>query len=201
MTSAPPTVDARPAGRFTRLAGETALTLGALLGVVCLLSTIAAVAFDVRPVIFRSGSMSPAIETGALAFSRTVPASDLSTGDVVTVTNSKGVTVTHRIESLTRTGGEATLELRGDANEISDSESYVVSEAPRIVFDVPRLGYVVAAISGPWGVFAAGLVVGLVLTAAFSRRRSDDDEDDDDDILLYDFRHRLTKCARKLHVT
>ncbi len=181
MSTAPQPDGTRPTARLSRAAGEVALTIGAVLGLLCLLSTVAAVAFDVRPVIFRSGSMSPAIETGALAFSRTVPASDLAKGDVVTVTNSKGITVTHRIESLTRTGDEATLVLRGDANEVSDSESYVVAQAPRVIFDVPRLGYVVSAMSGPWGVFAAGLVVGLVLTAAFSRRRSDEDDDVDVD--------------------
>lgn len=163
--------------RVLRVGREVVLTLGALAGVLCMVLAVLAIAFDVKPVVFRSGSMSPAIDTGALAISRTVDASDMKVGDVVTVTTSKGVRVTHRIQSITRNGDEATLILRGDANAVADEEPYVVKSADRVLFDVPKAGYVVNAITGKAGVFGGGLLVGLVLITAFSRRPRDEDDD------------------------
>lgn len=146
---------------------ETALTVGAVLGVLCLVSTAAAVAFDIKPIVFESGSMSPAVETGALGISRTVPASDLAVGDVVTVRTGKGVRVTHRIKDISFSGEKATLVLKGDANAIADEKVYVVTSAPRLLVDIPKAGYVVSFISGPIGIFAGGLLVGVVLLMVF----------------------------------
>jgi signal peptidase I len=164
------------ARRLLRVGREVGLTLGALAGVLCMLMAVLAVAFDVQPVVFRSGSMSPAIETGALAISRTVDAADMEVGDIVTVRTSNGIRVTHRIQSITRQGDEATLILRGDANTVPDEESYVVRSADRVLFDVPKAGHVVNAVTGQVGVFAAGLLVGLLMVTAFSRRSRDDDD-------------------------
>lgn len=146
-----------------RMLREVALTVAAIAGVLCLLSTAAAIALDVKPVIFRSGSMAPAIETGALAFSRTVPAEDLRVGDVVTVPSGTGALVTHRIEEISLSNGEANLVLRGDANAIADDRVYVVEAAPRVLFDIPQAGRVVAFATGPIGVFASGVLVALIL--------------------------------------
>ena len=151
-----------------RMAREFVLTAGAIAGTVCILLAIAAFAFDVQPVVFRSGSMSPAIDTGALAISKSVGANDLAVGDIVTVKTSKGVRVTHRIQSLTRNAGEATLILRGDANTVSDDQPYVVRSASRVLFDIPKAGYVVSWVSGSAGVFVGGFLVGLLVLIAFA---------------------------------
>ena len=173
MTQArPATVDR--ARRLARLGRETALTVGAVLGLLCILATVLAVVLDVRPVVFRSGSMAPAIDTGALALSRTVDAGDLAVGDVVTVRDESGTRVTHRIRSLTRTGDQATLVLKGDANSVADASPYVVESVDRVVLDVPLLGYVVSALSGRAGTFGGGLLVGLLLTTVLRRRHDDD---------------------------
>lgn len=165
----PPTARERLVERLR----EGALTVGALSGVLCLLLAAVAVAFDVRPVVFQSGSMSPAIETGALGIARTVPASELATGDVVTVQTAAGVNVTHRIQNLTIDAQDrAILVLKGDANGAPDETPYVVSSAPRIVADVPQLGYVAAFLSGTPGTFLGGLLVGIVLLVAVRGDRS-----------------------------
>ncbi|MCW2750339.1 MAG: signal peptidase, partial [Aeromicrobium sp.] len=57
---------------IVRTAREAFLTLGAVLGVVCIVVTAIGFAFGVKPLIFRSGSMSPAIHTGDMSISRTV---------------------------------------------------------------------------------------------------------------------------------
>lgn len=159
----------RPAWR--RLGAETVLTLAAALGAVCMLAALAAVALDVRPLIFRSGSMSPSIPTGALALARTTPADELRVGDVVSVTDGRGIRVTHRIEAIEPAGGAVTLTLRGDDNEDPDPAPYVVAEADRVFWSQPGLGTVVHRLQTPPVVFTAGVVVGVVLTLTLARRR------------------------------
>ncbi|MBO9521282.1 MAG: signal peptidase I [Nocardioidaceae bacterium] len=161
---------------MTRLK-ESLLWAGALGGVLCLVLGGLSLAFGVKPVIFRSGSMSPAIGTGALAFTHPVDAAGLHVGDVVTVRNDKGVRVTHRIRSITPNGDRATLVLKGDANRVVDGEAYEVGpgagSADRVLFSVPKAGYVVSALSGRLGTFAGGVLVGLVLLTAFGRGERD----------------------------
>lgn len=171
VKSAPaPAVVAEPrrTGLRTRLA-DLLLTVGAIAGVICVLVAVAAYAFQVHLVVFRTGSMSPAIETGALAVSRTVPAADLAVGDVVTVRSATGQRITHRIQQVSAVGDGARLVLRGDANSVDDAQPYDVTEADRVVAAVPRAGYVVAWLSGPVGIFGGGLLVGLTLLVAFGR--------------------------------
>lgn len=160
--------------RALRVGREVALWAGAIIGVFCLVLTVLGALFDVRPVVFRSGSMEPTIGTGALAFTRTVPAADLEVGDVVTVRTAEGVRVTHRIRSISPNGEQVTLVLKGDANEVVDADPYVVSTADRVLFSMPRAGYVVDALGSRTATFAGGILVGLLLVTAFGRRRRDE---------------------------
>ncbi len=149
---------------------EGALTLGAILGVACLISLLATVAFGVRPLIVRSGSMAPGIPTGALALARETPAADIEVGDVISVTLPSGVRVTHRVVESVDTGGRHSLTLKGDANRTSDAAPYVVTKVDKVFFDVSRVGYVVSWMSGPGGRFAGGALVGVLLLVAFGHR-------------------------------
>lgn len=133
------------------------LNLGAVLGAVCVLAALAAVVMDVRPMVFRSGSMAPAIDTGALALVHRVDATALAEGDVVTVPTAAGTLVTHRIVELTSVRDGATLRLRGDANEAIDQQTYHLTEADRLVASAPRVGYAVGWLTGPLGRFALGV--------------------------------------------
>ncbi len=157
----------RPSRRLRSVIRETLLTSAAVAGVVCMLITAAALLLDVRPLVFRSGSMSPAIETGALALARSTPAAELARGDVVSVTNAAGTRITHRIEAMTLSGDVATLVLRGDANRVPDAETYVVAGADKVIFSVDRLGYLVAWLSSKVAVFLGGLLAGALLVSAF----------------------------------
>ena len=151
---------------------DLALTVGAVLGVVCIVATIAIVAFDMKPLVFRSGSMSPAIDTGALAYAKGTPVGDLKPGDIVSVENSSETRITHRITAIEPNGSRAALTLKGDANEDADAVLYVVSSADRVLFSIPRAGYVVSWLSGPIGIFAGGLLVGLLSIVAFTPGRN-----------------------------
>jgi signal peptidase I len=148
------------------------LALGAVVGSLCLVMTLAALAFDLRPLAFRSGSMAPTIETGDLAVAQEVPASDLAVGDVVSVETASGSRVTHRIVTVTQRNGHATLLLKGDANSSTDTLPYDVTSADRVLFSVPNGGYVVAWLAGPIGLFLlGGYAVWLLMRVARPRPR------------------------------
>ncbi|MGB6274794.1 MAG: signal peptidase I [Rhodococcus sp. (in: high G+C Gram-positive bacteria)] len=176
---------ATPMRSRPRLLREIALTVGAVAGLVCVLFALAAVFFGITPLIFRSGSMAPAIDTGALALSKTTPVADIEVGDIVKVTNASGTGITHRVVEIGAVGTDsAQLFLKGDANAEPDAESYVVSEADRVFFSVGKLGYAVTWLSGPVAVFIGGIAVGVLLMTAFGFRRptveSPAQPDDDD---------------------
>lgn len=146
---------------------RTLLVVGAILGTACIVMGIVAVAFDARALIFRSGSMAPAIDTGALAFARSVDATDLNVGDIVSVENQEGVRVTHRIVEIEHDDDQATMSLKGDDNSVVDAQTYRVSSADRVLFAVPKAGYVVSFLTGPVGLFALGLYAAFLLWVLF----------------------------------
>ena len=159
------------------------LTLGAVLGAVCLLVALAAVLTGAKPLLFRSGSMAPAIPTGALGISVPIDASSIRIGDVISVENATGVRITHRVVSAEISGGPATVSLKGDANSIPDAAPYVLREADRVVAHAPLLGYAVAWLSSSAAVFAGGLFSAYLLYLAFGApaRRSPQPEPSQDE--------------------
>ena len=169
--STPPT---RSSGRGLRWARELDLTAGAVAGLMCIIAAVGALAFGITPVVFRSGSMSPTISTGALALARSVPAAEIGTGDIISVVDADGTRLTHRVVAIDSvTGNTATLRLQGDANAQPDPQPYAVAEADRVLLHVNRLGYVVAWLSSPAALVAAGLLAAvLILTLRPTRRRA-----------------------------
>jgi signal peptidase I len=165
-------------GTVLRACREASLTLGALLGLVGILLVVAGAVFGVRPLLFRSGSMAPTIDTGDLAIARSVPATDLRAGDIVSVVDAEGQRVTHRLVSAADQGPARQLKLKGDANRMPDAEVYTVARADRVLFDVPKVGYVVSAATSRAGVFVLGLYVALLLVLAVGGRRGDPDPPD-----------------------
>lgn len=154
-----------------RMVREALLWAGGVLGALCLLSLLAGWALNVTPLVFASGSMSPAYDAGALGIARQVDAADLRVGDVVSVHDAGGARVTHRIVAVDGRGDRAVLTLRGDANAVSDVQTYDVGSADRVVLGVPYAGHVLNAAASPYGLAtAAVLVTGLLLTG-FGRGR------------------------------
>lgn len=159
--------------RLGSTAREALLTVGAVLGTLCLLSAIAATVFGVRLLVFESGSMSPEIGTGAVAVSVETPAADLTTGDVVSVLDDAGTRITHRVVGVDHASdqsGVVGLTLQGDANAHPDAQPYHVSTVDRVVWHAEGLGYVVAALSSRYAALAAGAVVALLLVMTFGAR-------------------------------
>jgi signal peptidase len=155
------------------------LTLGAVLGALCLLAAIVAVLIGAKPLVFRSGSMAPTIPTGALGISIPVEAAALQAGDIISVETAAGVRITHRVVQADVSGDTATVTLKGDANSIPDAEPYVLRKTERVVAHAPLLGYAVAWLSSSAAVFAGGLFTAYLLYLAFGapgRRRTQREE-------------------------
>lgn len=143
------------------------LTVGAVLGTLCLVLALAGVLLGVKPLMFRSGSMVPAIGTGALGISVPVDGRSIRPADVVSVHNAAGVRVIHRVVRSDVQGEATRLTLKGDANNVADSEPYVVDQADKVLFSVPALGYVIAWLSTPAATFLGGLLSAYLLFLAF----------------------------------
>jgi signal peptidase len=146
------------------------LTLGAVLGALCLLAAMVAVLIGAKPLVFRSGSMAPAVPTGALGISLPVEAAGIRAGDIISVETAAGVRITHRVVSAEISGDTATVIVKGDANSIPDAAPYVLQKADRVVAHAPLLGYAVAWLSSSAAVFAGGLFTAYLLYLAFGAR-------------------------------
>ena len=116
--------------------------------------------------VVTTGSMSPTIPAGSLAFAQDAAADDAEVGDIVAVQRVDGTRVMHRVVTAEPSGDQVALTLQGDANSTPDPEIYVVDRVLAVRFDVPWLGYPVSWLSTPWGLLGLGAVgCGLLLFA------------------------------------
>lgn len=143
---------------------------GAILGSVCLVFVALTLIFGLKPLIFTSGSMSPGIPTGSMALAVPMSAADTVPGQVVSVVNTQGSRITHRVVSA----ADGALVLKGDANALADLEPYAVDSVDRVLFNVPGLGFVISWFSQPWVAFLAGLLCALLIFKAFILHDSED---------------------------
>lgn len=152
-----------------RIAKDALLGLAGLAGLACILWLLASTLLGASLVIFRTGSMAPTMPTGTAAIAVPVAGEDVAPGDVLMVAQEGGLPVTHRVVTVEPDSGVAggvVLELRGDANTVSDPEEYRVTEAMRIVLPFPGLGTAVELARTPLFLGAATLLVaGLVVWA------------------------------------
>lgn len=171
------TVALKPAGsrrravdnrrRVADVVRETLLNLAAIGGAACILLTLAAVFFHITLIMFKTGSMSPAIPAGSLAVVREVPVSEVRIGDVVTVDRPGQLPVTHRVTSSRMVDGTtAVLTLKGDANPVEDPAPYSVSKVRRVLYSVPGIAYLVAGASNPWVLGGTTVAVSALVTWA-----------------------------------
>jgi signal peptidase len=154
---------------WRRVAREILLTTAAAIGVVCAVAALAAVLFDIRPLIFRSGSMAPEVPVGSLALARSTPAEDVVVGDVISVFRADGLRVTHGVIAAEPAGSAVRFTLQGDANADPDAVPYVAGEVDRVFWSQPGWGRVVREAQSTPVVFAAGVVVGAVLVTSLRR--------------------------------
>ncbi|WP_018178103.1 signal peptidase I [Jongsikchunia kroppenstedtii] len=165
---------------------ELALNVGAIAGTICIVATVLSLMFGVKPLVFRSGSMSPAITTGSLALAQSVSADKVKVGDVVSVMNPQGTRITHRVFRIQHIDGQTLLTLKGDANAQPDLLPYPVTKVDRVFAHVGFLGYLVAWLSSGIAIFLGGLLAGALLMLAFGPMRRPGDKPSDNQITQSD---------------
>lgn len=156
--------------RTRSIVRNTFLNIGAILGVICIVVALASAFAGVTPLVFRSGSMAPEIQTGALAFAKETPVTDVAVGDIVSVRDSAGTRVTHRVVSVTLSGNKGELVLRGDANNQPDAETYTVTSVDRVFVDVPYVGHVLGWARHPASLLVVGASVAALIFFIFKPR-------------------------------
>ena len=159
---------ASPRVRGGRRLVDLALTVAAVGGVVCILLVVAASVFHITLIMFKTGSMSPTIPAGSLAVVREIPATEARVGDVVTISRTGELPITHRVTSATPQGGSTvTITMKGDANDIEDPEPYVVDSVRVVLLSVPGLASAVLAVSNPFVLGGITLGAALLVSWAF----------------------------------
>lgn len=171
---APPgTAQARPRRRLQAVVGHVVLDVLALGGLVCIVLVIAALVFKVTIVMFATGSMSPGIPTGSIAFVREIPATQMHVGDIVTVDRSPQLPVTHRVVQIVAThGDEVTFRLKGDANAQPDPADDTRSTVRLLLWSIPGLARVIVWFQNPFVLGAITLAVSALVTWAFWPREA-----------------------------
>jgi signal peptidase len=114
--------------------------------------TIGPLLLPYRTYHVRSGSMEPAIRTGALVVLAEVDAEEIDIGDIITFDRPDGAggRVTHRVIDVISDGGGRAFLTKGDANDVPDPWRVPVAGTQlRHVFDVPILGYLFGWLSSP----------------------------------------------------
>jgi signal peptidase I len=111
------------------------------------------------------GSMEPVLSLGSAIVIEPVPISSLAVGDIVTIKVGPDQAIfTHRISRLVHRPDGLWIETKGDANASADASIIPATAVQgRLLVAVPRLGYVVAALSQPSGLAAALGAAGVLL--------------------------------------
>lgn len=109
--------------------------------------------------LIQSGSMEPTIGTGAVVLvKKNVP---YQLNDVVTYYDHDDRIVTHRLVKEANDNGQRAYITKGDANQSADPHPVPVSDfIGKVVFDFPKIGYLVRFSQTRWGIIA------LVITPA-----------------------------------
>ncbi len=151
-TGGAPAEDALPrrrSRRATRVAGATA-TAGLVAVLLVLSAVVLGAGLGYRPLIIRSGSMTPTIGVGAVVVSRSVSPLSVHPGEIVTFRDPAldEQLVTHRVVSMTEMGGAVHFVTKGDANRTTEHWSVpVTGSIGREVVIVPDVGRWLAALN------------------------------------------------------
>ncbi|MHB1131513.1 MAG: signal peptidase I [Chloroflexota bacterium] len=143
----------RPWQRLARGASWLGLGLAALLVTAVGLASLPTMLGD-RTFIVMSGSMEPAIHTGAVVIAQQVPTAALQVGEVMVFSPSSGSTepTIHRIAGIRDDKGARYFTTQGDANATADvADVSLPPTAWRASYSVPYVGYLVAGANSTHG--------------------------------------------------
>jgi signal peptidase I len=138
--------------------------LGLLAGT--LLAAVAPQLAGYRSFTVRSGSMTPAIETGDVVVTKPISPLSARVGDIVTFVDPEGTgkLFSHRVQSVRTVGGDVAFVTRGDAN--TSTEHWRVpadGSIGEVVYRIPKVGYALAWIDTPAARLALIAIPALLL--------------------------------------
>ncbi|WP_232719132.1 signal peptidase I [Gordonia metallireducens] len=148
---------------------DWALNILAVFGVLCIALTVLAFVGNYTIIMFKTGSMDPTIPQGSIAVVHEIPATEVKVGDIITVDRGVGLKpITHRAIAVQQLGGgEALIEMQGDANPNPDPEPYRVSQVRKVVWHAPGLAKQIVWLSNPYVLGAITLGAALLVLWAF----------------------------------
>jgi signal peptidase len=112
--------------------------------------------------IVRSGSMQPAIKTGALVVVK--PAQVYLPGDVITFRVGEGKTITHRVKEVLIENGKINYITKGDANKGEDPDLVKPEQVQgKVILNIPRAGYMIETVRTPWGFTLIVIIPALLI--------------------------------------
>jgi len=109
--------------------------------------------------IVQSGSMEPAIKTGALVVIK--PSGVYKEGDIITFgkDTKTEVPTTHRIVGVRVESGKTLYQTKGDANDATDMQEVASGEViGKVLFSLPYVGYILDFAKKPFGFI---LIIGI----------------------------------------
>lgn len=129
---------------YLRRAGLFVLWLGLGLLFAALIAAAGPLAIGDRSFTVRSGSMTPAIETGDVVVTEPISPLSVHVGDIVTFRDPEGSgkLFSHRVQSVQPGGEDVHFITRGDAN--TSTEHWNVpsdGSVGRVVYRIPKIGY------------------------------------------------------------
>lgn len=149
------------------------LTILSIGGIICIIAVICALVFNITLIMFRTGSMAPTIPPGSLAIVQEKSPAEVRVGDVTTIDRGEGeLPVTHRITAIESLGGGLySIRMKGDANDSEDPAPYEVTKVRKVLWSIPKLGFVVAKIQNPKVMAVTTVIMAIFVTWAFWPRR------------------------------
>ena len=163
--------------------GGALLNVLAALGAVCIVLVILSFVFNVSIMMFKTGSMSPTIEAGSIAFVHEIPAEEMEVGDIITADRGESVLpVTHRVTSILDSdsqSGQVAFEMKGDANEAKDPEPYTADTVRKVMFSIPGIAPVIQQFRSPYVLGGITIAASLLVVWAFWPRHKKEDDGDE----------------------
>jgi signal peptidase len=156
--------------RALRLLGNAILWLVAVVGVLSMLVWGATRLGYIKPLVVISGSMEPKIMTGDLLVDVPHKTAHAHVGEVASIPSAvTGKVISHRIVAIEQAAdGTWHVNLKGDANESADAETYAVGDTVwQPALTVPGGGYAVTKLTERGVVVPLGIallaLIGIVL--------------------------------------
>jgi len=126
---------------------------------------------SLHTLIVLSGSMSPAIDRGAVVITASASPEEIRVGDIITFKQPSAADpnrcVTHRVINITTNGNSLQFQTKGDANEDPDNELVDSSDLiGKVVLSIPYIGYIPNYVKTSMG-FVVLIVIPAILLITF----------------------------------